>query len=382
MKLTVCIPTYNRPELLPIAVESILKDPTNPGLPIFVSSDSDPKYRTKELKRLKTLCNRGPSKIYYVDTERSEAYKTELQEKSGVSKEVVNIAINGGSAGANRNRLLLLACTYCADGVIFSDDDMKVEDDFIEYHDMALGNTVSQFVSKLKNFKRIPTSLSEELKQTGLEKTIEVFAAGWVFYDHVDDISYDVYFRKSENLFESIELNTANLSLTNLVYSTIPFPINIEMEDYIFGKHVKKMLESMNGIVLKGSRSTSIHGDSTHTSSEKKFKEIRYLKRRGLSIVSTDVMENLPTSHGKNFGKKMVKIIGQKIQNYGRSSEFQEELLEGKRIYRDRFNPKDIVDELKGILHKNGILYQNWSDLTDAAKKIDSSVLEEFLVTK
>jgi len=37
---------------------------------------------------------------------------------------------------------------------------------------------------------------------------------------------------------------------------------------------------------------------------------------------------------------------------------------------------------LKENMHNTSVLYENWFRLTDAAKKIDSSILEEFLVTK
>lgn len=357
MKNVVCIPTYNRPELLPITVESILKDPTNPGLPIFVSSDSDPRYKTEEVERLKTLCNRVPSKIYYVDTERSEPYKTELQEKSGVSKEVINIAMNGGSAGANRNRLLLLACTYGADGVIFSDDDMEVDEDFIEHHTMALGKTISEFSSKLKK-KGIEVKLGSKLNSADLDRIIGAFSAGWerCFYKTNID-SYKEYMRDDEHLFESIELDAANISLTDLVYSTIPFPIIHICEDYVFGRHAKKMLESVNGITLKGLYSISVEVSSESVEIQRDT-ETDFYDRGPLINISRDVAKNLSTSLGKDFGREFIKTIGRKIQDFVQSPELHENL------------------------YRTGILYQKWPDLTDAAKQIDPSILEEFLVTE
>lgn len=336
MENVVCIPTYNRPELLPITVESILKDPTNLGLPIFVSSDSDPKYKTEELERLKTLCNRGPSKIYYVDTKRSDPYKTELQEKSGVSKEVINIAMNGGSAGANRNRLLLLACTYGADGVIFSDDDMEVEEDFIEHHIMALGKTISEFSSKLKKEKGIEVKLSSKLNSADLDRIIGAFSAGWerCFYKTNID-SYKKYFRDDEYLTESIEMDAANLSLMNSVYSTIPFPILHINEDYILGRHAKIILESMNGIALKGSYSISVEGSSESVEIQRDI-ETDFYDRGPLINISRDVAKNLPTSLGESFGKEFIKTIGRKIQDFVQSNKKQ-----------------------GSNLHRTGILYQN-----------------------
>jgi len=361
MNKVICIPTCNRPDLLEITIGSIQKDPTNPGLPILVSSDSSPEYRTKEVECLKALCNRRPSKIYYIDTERSEPYKRQLEKLSGLSREVIDMAMNGGSAGANRNRLLLLTCTYGADGIIFSDDDMKVEEGFIEYHNMALGNTVSQFLSKLKNYKKIQTSLNEELNQTGLDKIIEVFSAGWGFYWQFPKGKRKKYSRKSEYLFESTESDAANLSLTSLVYSTIPFPTLHIDEDYVLGYHAKIMLESINGIILKGSYSISINRrpESTETYFEEEILETDFIDQGDLINISEDVAKNLPTSLGKNFGRELIKTIGKRIQNFVQSSELQE-----RNLYR------------------TGILYQNWTELTDAAKKIDPSILEEFLVTK
>jgi len=377
MKCVISIPTYNRLEFLQIAVTSILNDPTNPGLPIFVSSDSDPRYKTKEIETLKTLCDQRSSKIYYIDKERSEPYKRQLEKKSSLSREVIDIAMNGGSAGASRNRLLLLACTYGAEGVIFSDDDMEVDEGFIDHHTLALGNTISKFVSRLKN-KKIPTKLSRGLNQAGLKKRIEIFSAGWRFYWQKENI----YLKKSEFLYESYELGGGNLSMTNLVYSTIPFSTNIICEDYVLGQHAKIMLEPLNGIVIKGGYSISNHGESDHTDIERGETEAENFSRGDLINITRNVAKNLPAPLRDSYGREMIKRIGIEVQNFIQSSKFQEELLEVERVYSDRPNPKKITDRFKEILYENGILYQNWPDLTDAAKQIDPSILEEFLVTK
>jgi len=372
MKYAVCIPTYNRPELLGIAVESLQKDTTNLGFPIFVSSDSSPEYRTKEVENLKALCNRGPSKIYYTDTERSEAYKRELQKSSGLSREVIDIAMNGGSAGANRNRLLLLACTYGADGVIFSDDDMEVENDFIEYHIMALGNTVSQFLSKLGK-KAIKVELSSKLNSADLDRIIEVFSAGWEDCCYKKNIYlYKKLFRKSEYLFESIESDAANLSLTNSVYSTIPFPLHCFCEDYDFGYHAKILLKSVDGIILKGRYPISIHKNAVSRETDSTDFLNRYLIN-----ISEDVVKNLSVSNEKDFGCVMIKTIGKKIQNFVQSSELQKD-----RIMDSAKKLLQSSELQKKNIYRIGILYQNWTELTDATKKIDPSILEELLVTK
>ncbi len=359
MEKVVCIPTYNRPELLPITVESLQKDPTNPGLPIFVASDSGPEYKTKEVERLKTLCNRGPSKIYYVDTERLEPYKTQLQKSSGLSREVIDIAMNGGSAGANRNRLLLLACTYGAGGVIFSDDDMEVENDFIEHHTMALGNTVSEFSSKLKKEKRIEVESKTGLSLTDLDRIIGAFSAGWERCLYKTEIDlYEEHFRSSEYLFESIELDAANLSVMSSVYTTIPFPLIHICENYVFGRHAKEMLKFVNGIALKGSYSISVEGSSESTDLQRET-ETDFYDRGPLINIFKDVAKNLSASFGENFGREMIETIGKRVQDFVQSKK-----KEGSN------------------LHKTGILYQNWHNLTDAAKQIDPGILEELLVTK
>jgi len=402
MKYAICIPTYKRPELLPITVESILKDPTNPSLPIFVSSDSSPEYRTKEIEHLKTLCNQGPSKIYYIDTERSEPYKRQLQKLSGLNGEVIDIAMNGGSAGANRNRLLLLACTYGADGVIFLDDDMKVEEGFIEYHNIALGNTVSQFLSKMKNYKGTKGKkfVINGLKRGSLEKNIEVFGSNWDLEDqreHDYPLPYDDFIE----LGETATLDAGNLSLTNLVYNTIPFPTHSQDEDWNFGLCAIRMLEVLDGIIIMSTHPTSYQKELGPNPSERQkrlFKlesdirskcgDISYSK---LHYIWWNVKKILPTSLGKNYGREMMKRMGEEVQNFVKSSELEEMLpkLEKElesRIkeynFEDSFNAKDITEKLRKDLWGTGILYQNWTNLTDAAKKIDSSILDEFLITE
>lgn len=358
MKYAVCIPTYNRSELLQVAVGSIINDPSNPGFPIFVSSDSESGYRTKEIENLKKICN-NRSKIYYIDIERSESYKRQLEKLSGLSREIIDIAMNGGSAGANRNRLLLLACTYGVDGVIFSDDDMKVEPGFIGYHNMALGNTVSQFISKLKNYKEI-TKLDQNLNDKDLEKNIIVFASGWGFCWMSQQEENKIYSRKSEYLFETTEIDAANLSLTNSVYSIIPFPTLHTDEDYMLGAHAKMISEFLNGIVLRGYYTTSIAMDQEATEKyfEKKVLDTDFVDWGHLIYISKDVAKNLPISLGESFGREFIKTIGRKIQDFVQSNRKQ-----------------------GGNLHRTGILYQNWPDLTDAAKRIDPIILEEFLLS-
>jgi glycosyltransferase involved in cell wall biosynthesis len=358
MKYAVYIPTYNRPELLQITIGSIINDPSNPGFPIFVSSDSDSSYRTKEIKNLKKICN-NRSNIYYIDIERSELYKRQLEKLSGLSRETIDIAMNGGSAGANRNRLLLLACTYGTDGIIFSDDDMEVDEDFIEHHTMALGKTISEFSSKLKQEKGIEVKLNPKLNSADLDRIIGAFSAGWERYFYKTNIdSYKKHFRDDEYLSESIELDAANLSLMSSVYNTIPFPILHICEDYVFGEHAKKVLESVNGITLKGSYSISVERSSESTDLQRET-ETDFYDRGPLINISRGVARKLSISLGEKFGREFIKTIGKKIQGFVQFKEKQ-----------------------GSNLHRTGILYQNWSELTDAAKKIDNSILEEFLVTE
>jgi len=373
MKYAVCIPTYNRSELLQVVVGSIINDPSNPGFPIFVSSDSGSGYRNKEIENLKKICN-NCSKIYYTDTERSEPYKRQLEKLSGLSRKVIDIAMNGGSAGANRNRLLLLACTLGADAVIFSDDDMEAEDGFIEYHNMAMGGTISQFLSKLKQ-KGIKIEPNEKLTLTDLEKNIEVFSAGWRFYHQKRNRFYKEY----EFLDKGFMLDAGNLSMTSLVYSLIPFPLISSEEDYVLGYYAQKMLEPLSGVVIRGRYAISDHG----------------------KIISTDLITDLVGCHElldicakitkklvpseKDFGKKMMSLIGKEVQNFTQSSELEETLSnmissKSEMFFKNK-NPKDVTTRWKDNLYRTGVLYQNWSELTDAAKRIDPIILEEFLLS-
>jgi len=401
MKYAICIPTYNRPELLPITVESILKDPTNPSLPIFVSSDSSPEYRTKEIEHLKTLCNQGHSKIYYVDTERSEPYKRQLQKLSGLSREVIDIAMNGGSAGANRNRLLLLVCTYGVDGVIFSDDDMKVEPGFTEYHFMALGNTVSQFIYNSKQLEGMKNKeiCTNRLKKDDLRKKIQVFAPHWLWEDRRQR-KIPIVCDELNELGESVQIDGGNLSLTSLVYSEIPFSNTNSEEDWMLGLFAKKMLDHLYGIILMSDHPTTYQREPEPSSErEKKLKKLEYEMENQygdtvfgeLFSIYAYIRDNPSIFVGENYAREIVKRFGKEVENLTQSQRFRELLqnsekeLEGiikEYGFEDTFSAKSMVEKIRKDLYGTAILCQNWSELTDTAKKIDHSILDEFLVTK
>ena len=400
MKYAVCIPTYNRPELVPKAVESVLKDPTNPGFPIFVSSDSDPKYKAKEIERLKEIRSNNRSKIYYVDTERSEPYKRQLEKLSGLSREVIDISMNGGSAGANRNRLILLSSTYGVDGTIFIDDDMKVEPGFTAYHLMALGNTVSQFILNSKQFEGTKNKAicTQSLKEYDFEKKIQVFAPHWLWEDKrqrkLPMVCDDLH-----DLGESVQLDGGNLSLTSLVYNEIPFSTTSSEEDWILGLFAKKMLDYLGGIILMTNHPTTYQREPEPNSErEKTLKNLEYdtgdvygdLVFGELFSIYAHIRDNLSIPVGKNYAREIVKRFGKEVESFTQSRRLRELLQNSEKEleniikeydFEDTFDAKSMAEKMRKDLYGTGILYQNWSELTDSAKRVDPIILEEFLLS-
>jgi glycosyltransferase involved in cell wall biosynthesis len=398
MKYAVCIPTYNRPELIPKAVESVLKDPTNPGFPVFVSSDSDSSYRTKEIENLKKICN-NHSKIYYTDTERSESYKRQLEKLSGLSREVIDIAMNGGSAGANRNRLILLSSTCGADGIIFIDDDMRVEPGFTEYHLMALGKTVSQFILNSKQFEGTKNKAIcyHDLKEYDLRKKIQVFAPHWLWED-VRQRKWKMVCDGLHDLGESVQLDGGNLSLTSLVYNEIPFSTTNSEEDWVLGLFAKKMLDHLGGIVLMTNHPTVYQKEPEPNSErEKKLKEFEYETRNQygdlvfgeLFSIYAHIRDDSSIPVGENYAREIVKRFGKEVESFTQSQKLRELLQNSEKEletvikeygFEDTFDAKSIIEKMRKDLYGTAILYQNWSELADTAKRIDPSTLEELLI--
>jgi len=399
MKYTVCIPTFNRPDYVHAAVKSLIKDPTNPGFPIFVSSDSNQMYRVREIERLKTLCDNNRSKIYYINTGIIEACKTQLEKMSGFNREVIDIAMNGGSAGANRNRLILLSCVYGADGIIFIDDDMKVEPGFTEYHLMALGNTVSQFIYNSKQFEgtKNKTICTNRLKKDDLRKEIQVFAPHWLWED-LRQREIPIVCDEMHDLGESVQLDGGNLSLTSLVYNEIPFPTTNSEEDWMLGLFAKKMLDHLNGIILMTNHPTTYQREpETSSEREKRLKELEYKTGNHygdiifgeLFSIYADIRDNLSISVEENYAREIVKRFGKEVENFTQSQRLRELLQNSEKElesiikeygFEDTLDVKSMTEKMRKDLYGTAILYQNWSELTDAAKRIDPAILEELLV--